>query len=298
MNEVVVVKNLKKSFGNKSVLKGISFSVKEGQLLCVLGPNGAGKTTMLEIIEGFMDPDQGEVRVFGKPPKDMGRDDLNLIGIMLQNSAPEPFLTTRELLAQRARYYKNPEDLETLARLANIEDCLDRTVTKLSGGQKRRVDLALSLIGRPKLLFLDEPTTGFDPEARYSSWETIKSLKDQGVTLILTTHYLEEAQYLSDSILILINGEIKVHESLSTLIQSNSETTITFKAKDGLKINGINYHKKDGVIEIRTSDPTKVLHELTKAAIEQNCDLNDIEVRSFSLERLYLDLVTKDQGNV
>jgi ABC-2 type transport system ATP-binding protein len=277
----IEVSGLRKSYGSHEVLHGVSFEVETGEVFALLGPNGAGKTTTVEILEGYRDREAGEVRVLGDDPGSAGAAFRARIGIVLQSSAVYPLLTVRETLDLFAGYYPSPRRPGEVIELVGLAGKTDSRVRTLSGGQLRRLDLALALIGDPEVLFLDEPTTGFDPAARRQAWETIRGLRELGKSILLTTHYMEEAQRLSDRIAILGDGRIVATGSPSDLLSSHDVVEIRFR--------------RDGEEQVfATDDPTRVLHKLTSAALADGVELEGLEVRRRTLEDVYLELTREE----
>jgi ABC-2 type transport system ATP-binding protein len=274
---VISVSGLVKSYGRHEVLHGISFAVEAGEVFGLLGPNGAGKTTTVEILEGYRGRDAGDVRVLGQDPGRAGPDFRARIGIVLQSSAVYPVLSVRETLELFAGYYPHPRRPDEVIELVGLTDKADARVRTLSGGQLRRLDLALALVGDPELIFLDEPTTGFDPAARRHAWETIRDLRELGKSILLTTHYMEEAQRLSDRIAILGEGRIVATGSPEELLSGHGLVEIRFRR------NG-----EESVIA--TTEPTRVLHELTSEALAAGVELEGLEVHGRTLEDVYLEL--------
>jgi ABC-2 type transport system ATP-binding protein len=278
---VISVSGLVKSYGRHEVLHGISFAVEAGEVFGLLGPNGAGKTTTVEILEGYRGRDAGDVRALGQDPGRAGPDFRARIGIVLQSSAVYPALSVRETLDLFAGYYPRPRRPEEVIELVGLTDKADARVRTLSGGQLRRLDLALALIGDPELIFLDEPTTGFDPAARRHAWETIRDLRELGKSILLTTHYMEEAQRLSDRIAILGEGRIVATGSPEELLSGHGLVEIRFRR------NG-----EESVIA--TTEPTRVLHELTAEALTAGVELEGLEVHRKTLEDVYLELTHEE----
>jgi ABC-2 type transport system ATP-binding protein len=274
----IVVRDLRKSYDGVEALGGISFEVEEGEVFGLLGPNGAGKTTTVEILEGFRSRDGGEVSVLGHDPGNGSRALRERIGVVLQQSELVSNLTARELLRIFAGYYRTALDVDEVVSLVGLEEKRDARVRTLSGGQKRRLDLGLALVGDPDLLFLDEPTTGFDPAARRSAWEMIRSLRGLGKTILLTTHYLDEAHQLADRVAVIAAGRIARLGTPAELTQSSGRVEIRFR------LNG-----EATVIE--TEEPTRVLHDLTARALADGGELEQLEVKRPSLEDVYLELV-------
>jgi len=280
----IQVQGLRKSYGDKEAVRGVDLEVRTGEILALLGPNGAGKTTTVEILEGFHQATAGEVRVLGQDPWGGDRALRDRIGIVLQESQPEINLTVRECLELYAGYYSAPRDVDDTVALAGLGEQADQQTTRLSGGQRRRLDVALALIGDPELIFLDEPTTGFDPAARRASWEVISGLRALGTTILLTTHYMEEAQTLADRLAILRDGRIVATGSPRELLSGTTGVEIRYR-RDGEEL------------VIATDEPTRVLHELTGQALAEGFELEGIEVRRRSLEDLYLEL-TREEAEV
>jgi ABC-2 type transport system ATP-binding protein len=280
----IEVSGLKKSYGPREVLHGVGFRVEPGEVFALLGPNGAGKTTTVEILEGYRDRDEGTVQVLGTDPARSGSDFRARIGIVLQSSAVYPLLSVREILELFAGYYERARDVGEVIELVGLAEKRDTRVRTLSGGQLRRLDLALALIGDPELIFLDEPTTGFDPAARRQAWETIRDLRALGKSILLTTHYMEEAQTLADRLAILRDGRIVATGSPRELLSGATGVEIRYR-RDGEEL------------VIATDEPTRVLHELTGQALAEGFELEGIEVRRRSLEDLYLEL-TREEAEV
>src|ERR671936_52990 len=245
---VVSVRGLRKSYGDLDALRGVDFEINAGEVFGLLGPNGAGKTTTIEILEGYRARHAGDVEVLGTDPATAGSDWRGRIGVVLQSSAMYETLTVAESLAQFAGYYEHPRPVDEVVRLIGLEDKRDARVRRLSGGQRRRLDLGLALVGDPELIFLDEPTTGFDPAARRRAWETIRSLRSLGKTILLTTHYLDEAEHLADRVAVLREGRIVAEGTPAELTGGSRETEIRYR-RDGNEV------------VLRTTEPTKLLHE-------------------------------------
>jgi ABC-2 type transport system ATP-binding protein len=278
----IEVTGLRKSYGSREVLHGLEFTVEQGEVFALLGPNGAGKTTTVEILEGYRRRDGGEASVLGCDPAKGGASFRARIGIVLQSSAVYPTLTVRETLELFAGYYPQPRDPAEVVGLVGLEEKATARVRTLSGGQLRRLDLGLALVGDPELLFLDEPTTGFDPEARRRAWDTVLGLRDLGKTVLLTTHYLEEAHRLADRVAILRDGRTAAIGAPHELLSANGSVEIRFR--------------RDGeLVVLHTDEPTKVLHEVTAAALAAGTELEALEVRRRTLEDVYLELVQEDE---
>ena len=283
MSSAIVVRDLRKSYDGVEALRGISFEVGEGEVFGLLGPNGAGKTTTVEILEGYRSRDGGETSVLGHDPGDAPRSLREQIGVVLQHSELPALLTVREVHRLFAGYYTRPRDVDEVIELVGLHEKRDARVKTLSGGQKRRLDLGVALVGDPDLVFLDEPTTGFDPAARRSAWDMIRSLRSLGKTILLTTHYLDEAQQLADRVAVIRAGRIVGLGTPAELIGDARRTEIRYR-RDGEPV----------VIE--TDDPTRVLHDLTAGALAAGDELEHLEVRRPTLEDVYLELVDGDDG--
>jgi ABC-2 type transport system ATP-binding protein len=275
---VISVRGLRKSYGGNEALRGIAFEIRAGEVFGLLGPNGAGKTTTIEILEGYRNRTGGEVEVLGIDPQHAGRKWRERLGVVLQSSSLYPNLTVRESLRTFGGYYTRSRNVNEVVEIIGLGEKADARVRTLSGGQKRRLDLGLALIGDPELIFLDEPTTGFDPGARRTAWETIRNLRSLGKTILLTTHYLDEAEQLADRVAVLRAGEIVREGSPSELTGASAETEIRFRR------NGT-------VVVERTKEPTQRLHELIHEA--GGAELEGLEVRRPTLEDVYLELTTE-----
>jgi ABC-2 type transport system ATP-binding protein len=290
----IVIKGLRKSYGDVQAVQGIDLTVPEGEVFALLGPNGAGKTTTVEILEGYRSRDAGEVSVLGHDPANGGRALKSQIGIVLQSTGIDPFLTVAETIELYRAAYPSPRPLDEIIELVGLTAKRDSRVSKLSGGQQRRLDVAVALAGDPKLLFLDEPTTGFDPSARRNAWEIVKNLASLGKTVFLTTHYMDEAQYLAAEVAIISNGLIVAQGPPSRLAgRDTAATRIRFRLPAGADLPEhlrSSAHVADGSIEITTEDPVRTLHELTGWALEQRIGLEALEVTRPSLEDVYLEI--------
>jgi len=278
----ISVSGLRKSYGALEAVRGIDFEVGTGEVFGLLGPNGAGKTTTVEILEGYRQRDAGEVRVLGFDPGRAERAFRERIGVVLQQSELWPILTVREVHRVFAGYYSHPRDVDEVVELVGLAEKRDQQVKSLSGGQKRRLDLGVALVGDPDLVFLDEPTTGFDPAARRNAWALVRSLRDLGKTVLLTTHYLDEAQQLADRVAVLRDGVI---------VKIGKPSDLTSSA--GVRIS---YVRDGQEVVLETDEPTKALHELTTRALAEGFELEGLEVRRATLEDVYLDLVSDEGG--
>jgi ABC-2 type transport system ATP-binding protein len=273
----ILVEELRKSYGEHEAVRGISFHIKEGEVFGLLGPNGAGKTTTVEILEGYRERDSGRVDVLGFDPARAQREYRERIGVVLQQSQLWSNLTVRETHRLFAGYYREPRDVDEVIELIGLGPKRDARVKTLSGGQKRRLDLGVALVGDPDLVFLDEPTTGFDPAARRAAWEMIRSLRSLGKTILLTTHYLDEAEQLADRVAVLREGRIIREGTPAELTGDTSETEVR-------------YRRNGQEVVIRTTEPTKVLHDLTQEALAEGRELDGLTVRRPTLEDVYLAL--------
>jgi len=278
VSSAILVRDLRKAYDSVEALRGISFEVAEGEVFGLLGPNGAGKTTTVEILEGYRRRDGGDAQVLGHDPGDSPRALRERIGVVLQHSENVPSLTVREVHRQFAGYYAHPRDVDEVIDLVGLDEKRDARVKTLSGGQKRRLDLGIALVGDPDLVFLDEPTTGFDPAARRSAWEMILALRSLGKTILLTTHYLDEAQRLADRVAVILAGRIVKLGTPAELIGATRRAEIRYERCGELTV-------------IETVDPTRALHKLTSNALETGRELENLEVRRPTLEDVYLELI-------
>ena len=276
------VRGLRKRYGEVEAVRGIDFDVERGEVFGLLGPNGAGKTTTVEILEGYRSRDEGAVEVLGLDPARAERRFRERIGVVLQSTALWTNLTVRETLRMFAGYYRRPRDVEETIGLVGLAGKERALVKTLSGGQKRRLDLAVALVGDPELLFLDEPTTGFDPAARRNAWELVRSLRGLGKTVLLTTHYLDEAQQLADRLAVLRGGRIVESGTPDELIGRSAQTEIRYRENGRV------------VVEL-TDDPVRALNRLTSEALAAGRSLEGLEVRRATLEDVYLELVGSEQ---
>jgi ABC-2 type transport system ATP-binding protein len=273
----IEVRGLRKSYGAFEAVRGIDFELGAGEVFGLLGPNGAGKTTTVEILVGYRRRDAGEVRVLGKDPERADRAWRSRIGIVPQTGELFPNLSVIEHLELFAGYYDNPRPPSEVLAVVGLEEKARARTRTLSGGQKRRLDLGVALVGDPELLFLDEPTTGFDPGARRAAWETIRSLRSFGKTILLTTHYIEEAHQLADRVAVLTRGEIVASGTPAALIAQAPSTVIR-------------YRRNGEQVVLETEEPVRVLHELTAEALRDGLELQGLEVHRPTLEEVYLSL--------
>jgi ABC-2 type transport system ATP-binding protein len=290
----VEVVDLRKSYGPVQAVRGISFKVQEGEVFALLGPNGAGKTTTVEILEGFRKRDSGRVSVLGFDPATGDRRLKEQMGVVLQTSGVDPYLTVGETIDMFRGYYPKPRSRDEVIKLVGLEEKRDVRVTRLSGGQRRRLDVAIALAGDPRVLFLDEPTTGFDPGARRNAWDVIKGLAQLGKTIFLTSHSMDEVQFLADRVVIISAGTIVAEGTPDTLAgRETAAVVVRFKKPEhaSLPIGIDSAVRTDGdFVELETTDPTHALYELTSWAVQQNLTLEALEVTRPSLEDVYLQI--------
>jgi ABC-2 type transport system ATP-binding protein len=295
----VSVRGLVRSYGSVPAVDGVSFEVEDGEVFALLGPNGAGKTTTIEILEGFRERDAGEVRVLGIDPGDRrsGRRLRSQMGVVLQELAVEPFLSVRQVLERNAGYYPAPRPVGDVIELIGLAEKADAKVKTLSGGQQRRLDVGLGIVGNPALLFLDEPTTGLDPAGRRTSWELVRRLAGEGTTVILTTHYMEEAEALADTVAIIASGRIVANGPPASLGgRDKGAARIRFQLPAGITPADLPVAVVgDGqFVELRTDRELEVLYELTRWAIEREVRLTGLTVSRHTLEDVYLQLTGAD----
>jgi ABC-2 type transport system ATP-binding protein len=273
----IEVDDLRKSYGDFEAVRGISFRVEPGEVFGLLGPNGAGKTTTVEILEGYRERSGGSVSVLGHDPGSSTRDMREHVGIVLQSSGFYPRVTVKEAVEHWARLYPKPLDPGEVIALVGLDGKEDARAGELSGGQRRRLDLALALVGNPEVVFLDEPTTGFDPAARRTAWGVVRALKDMGKTVLLTTHYLDEAQTLSDRVAIIKNGVVVADGPPAELGVGGDHYTVA-------------YDQNGSRVQLETENPTELLHRLTGEAIQRGERLQGLTVSRPTLEEVYLQL--------
>jgi len=293
------VSGLRKSYAGLEAVRGIDFEVAEGDVLALLGPNGAGKTTTVEILEGYRQRSGGSVEVLGMDPEHGGRRFRERIGIVLQTSAIEPFLDVEEILRQRASWYPRPADPDEILALVGLEAERRTRIRRLSGGQQRRLDLALALVGDPDLIFLDEPTTGFDPSARRGAWQIIRALCARGRTVLLTTHYMDEAQELADRVIVIANGEVVADGPPETLGgRDRAPALIRFQLPERASLAELPLAATlDGdVVTVETTSPTRDMHALTGWALDRRVELAGLALSRPSLEDVYLHLAGGDEA--
>ena len=294
----VEIRGLTKNYGSVEAVRGIDLTVSAGEVFALLGPNGAGKTTTVEILEGHRQASGGEVRVLGHNPARGERAYRERIGIVLQSTGIDQYLTVRETVAKYSGYYPHPRDADEVIELVGLAEQRDRRVNKLSGGQRRRADLAVALAGDPELLFLDEPTTGFDPSARRNAWGMIQGLVKLGKTIFLTTHFMDEAQILADRVAIIADGRIVAEGPPETLGGRRTATSrVRFNLPAGAELPAAFGARLDGADHIlETADPTRLLRDLTEWALSSNVELEGLEVSRPSLEDVYLRLTDTAEG--
>ena len=301
MSEAAIeVRGLRKSYGDVEAVRGLDLTVAKGQVFALLGPNGAGKTTTVEILEGHRTKSSGDVRVLGQDPAKGGRAFKERIGIVLQDTGVNRFLTVAETIDQFRGFYPDPLPLDEIIDVVELREKRDALVRRLSGGQQRRLDVAVGLAGNPELLFLDEPTTGFDPTARRNAWKMIENLKNLGKTILLTTHYMDEAQYLADHVAIINKGVIVAEGTVQSLREKHSsETRISFvvtpEAPALPQDLGDRVTRDGGRVQIITNDPVRLLRSLTQWSLDSSVDLEGLNVARPSLEDIYIELTAGDE---
>ncbi|HVX30305.1 MAG TPA: ABC transporter ATP-binding protein [Nitrolancea sp.] len=297
MHDAITVRNLVKSYGERRAVDELSFSVWRGEIFALLGPNGAGKTTTVEMLEGYRTPDSGEVRVLGLDPIRDGAELKQRIGVMLQSAGVYPTVTPLEILNLFHDFYRDAEDPRKLIELVGLEESANTRFRQLSGGQQRRLALAAALIGKPELLFLDEPTTAMDPQARHMTWEILQTLRDRGLTILLTTHFMEEAERLADRVAIIDHGRLLALEEPRVLTQTSAEE-VQFTAPAGLDTGLLSRlpsahgarEERPGFYVMQTARPADLLVELTTWGRDHGILVNDVRVGHESLEEVFLRL--------
>jgi ABC-2 type transport system ATP-binding protein len=296
---VIEVRGLRKSYGEVDAVRGIDLHVDRGEVFALLGPNGAGKTTTTEILEGYRDRTGGEASVLGVDPASGGSDLRRRIGIVLQSTGVDPYLTVRETIELYAGYYPSPRDVDEVIDLVGLAEKRRTRVNKLSGGQQRRLDVAVALAGDPELLFLDEPTTGFDPNARRNAWGIVRNLAGIGKTIFLTTHFMDEAQYLANRVAVIATGEIVAEGTPASLAgRDRMRTRVTFRLPASApappawgQVPG-----SDGGFVLETTDATRTAHEVTGWAIDRGFTFASFEVSQPTLEDVYIELTGGEEG--
>ena len=299
MPAAIAVADLSKSYGPIEAVRGVTFEVRQGEVFALLGPNGAGKTTIAEMLEGYREPTGGSAAVLGADPWKNDPAHKARLGIVLQSTSVDPFLTVRETIEMYSGFYPRPRPTDEVLELVDLTAKAGEKVRRLSGGQQRRLDVGVALAGDPELLFLDEPTSGFDPSARRNSWEMVKALAALNKTVFLTTHNMDEAQYLADRVAIINEGVIVAEGSPETIgARDTAETSIRFRTGVGAPVLPATFGavaSGDSVV-LTTADPTRVLHELTGWAVAAGVSLDGLEVSKPSLEDVYLKL-TEEQDS-
>jgi len=297
-NEAIVVENFSKSYGSNRVVHHLHFTIQRGEIFALLGPNGAGKTTTVETLEGYRQADEGTIRVLGLNPISQARDLKPRIGVMLQQDGLYPALTAREVLQLFAGYYQHPQNIDALIERVGLSSAAKTRCRRLSGGQKRRLALAVALVGNPELIFLDEPTAGMDPQARLTTWEIIRDLQRRGVTILLTTHLMDEAERLADRIAIIDHGQLIALDTPGNLTGTQNANIVRFVAPAGLDCTQLaalpSAHKAEelrpGSYLIETDAVPTLLVELTSWLRDSHITLSELRVGHGSLEDLFLRL--------
>ena len=296
----IEARGLRKSYGAVEAVRGVDLAIARGEVYALLGPNGAGKTTTVEILEGHRRRDGGEARVLGHDPAGGGRAFRERIGIVLQTPGVEPYLRVGEVIEQYRGYYPRPRPLDAILETVGLTEQRGQRVRRLSGGQQRRLDVAIALAGDPELLFLDEPTTGFDPAARRQAWDMVRNLRSSGATVLLTTHYMDEAEHLADRVGVIVDGAIAAEGSPAGLMARRAGAVVSFRLPAGLPDGGARLlagvggarDAGDGRVELPTESPTALLHELTGRAIAAGIELDGLRVGRATLEDVYIELTS------
>jgi ABC-2 type transport system ATP-binding protein len=299
MAPVIEVEGLRKTYGDLEAVRGIDLHVDGGEVFALLGPNGAGKTTTVEILEGYRSRSAGDVSVLGHDPAKGERSMRERVGIVLQSTGVDPFLTVRESVAMYAGYYPHPRPVDEVLEVVGLTEKRDERVKRLSGGQQRRLDVAIALAGDPEVLFLDEPTTGFDPGARRAAWEIVRNLTALGKTVFLTTHYMDEAEHLANRVAVIARGEIVAEGSPRTLGErtlGRSTISVHLDGDGELPPPLAGAEREGGAVRLVTTEPVRVLHELTGWALERGVTLEALRVSQPTLEDVYLELTGGEAG--
>jgi len=296
------VERLRKSYGPVTALDDVSFDVERGEIFALLGPNGAGKTTSIEILEGFIPRDAGSVEVLGVDPGDSQhlRELRNRIGVVLQELAVESFFTVRQVLERNAGFYPRPRDVEEVINMVGLSEKSDAKVKRLSGGQQRRLDIGLGIVGNPELLFLDEPTTGLDPAARRTTWDLIRQLAAEGTTVLMSSHYMNEVEALAQRVAVLSHGRVAALGPTASLGgRDRSEATLRFTLPSGVAASDLPitpWRVEGDTVEVRSADELTVLHALTSWALEGHIAITGLSVTRETLEDIYLALTRDDRA--
>ena len=291
----IEVRGLKKSYGDSEAVRGIDFVINRGEVFALLGPNGAGKTTIMEILEGYIQRTSGHVSVLGFDPDSSPEDLRSRVGIVLQETGVDPYLKVGEIIKQFSGFYQNPKPINDILDVTGLKEQRDTRIRRLSGGQRRRLDVALGIVGDPELLFLDEPTTGLDPYARRNTWNMIASLRELGKTILLTTHYMDEAEILADKIALLNSGIIEAEGTLGELRAYKNATIIKFELDDAVNRIPVEISKLANVIgnevKLETTTPISSLAILTSWALNEEIGLRGLSVQQQSLDEIFIELV-------
>ena len=295
MKTAIEVRDLKKSYGDLEALRGINFTINRGEIFALLGPNGAGKTTIMEILEGYIQRTSGHVSVLGYDPDSSPEDLRSRVGIVLQETGVDLYLKVGEIIKQFSGFYQNPKPINEILDVTGLREQSEIRIRRLSGGQRRRLDVALGIVGDPELLFLDEPTTGLDPYARRNTWNMIASLRELGKTILLTTHYMDEAEVLADKIALLNAGIIEAEGTLEELRTYKKATTIKFELDDAINRMPVEISKLANVIgnevKLETTTPMSSLAILASWALNEEIELRGLSVQQQSLDEIFIELV-------
>ena len=295
METAIEVRDLKKSYGDLEALRGINFTINRGEIFALLGPNGAGKTTIMEILEGYIQRTSGHVSVLGYDPDSSPEDLRSRVGIVLQETGVDLYLKVGEIIKQFSGFYQNPKPINDILDVTGLKEQSDIRIRRLSGGQRRRLDVALGIVGDPELLFLDEPTTGLDPYARRNTWNMIANLRELGKTILLTTHYMDEAEVLADKIALLNAGIIEAEGTLEELRTYKKATTIKFELDDAINRMPVEISKLANVIgnevKLETTTPMSSLAILASWALNEEIELRGLSVQQQSLDEIFIELV-------